>query len=119
MNHCEGLDLEAKSPLVLIFLPFPCACTVMSTITRFPQSDFSESSLESVYLLWLFCFEAQEEFLKIHLWYLEYLCLPELGPVLSNFYLALMLDVICLWVNMGQFYSDFCLYGGIGFWLQE
>lgn len=30
--------------------------------------------------------------------------------MLSCFYLALMLDVISLWVNMGQFYSDFCLY---------
>lgn len=39
--------------------------------------------------------------------------------MLSSFYLALMLDVISLSVNMGQFYSDFCLYRGTGFWLQE
>lgn len=41
-----------------------------------------------------------------------YLCLPELGPVLSSFYLALMLDVISLQVNVGQFYSDFFFYTG-------
>lgn len=41
-----------------------------------------------------------------------YLCLPELGPVLSSFYLALMLDVISLQVNVGQFYSDFFFIRG-------
>lgn len=35
--------------------------------------------------------------------------------MLSSIYLALMLDVVSLWVNTGQFYSEFSLYKGIGF----
>lgn len=35
--------------------------------------------------------------------------------MLSSFYLALMFDVISSWINTGQFYSDFRLYGELAF----